>query len=333
MTEYAFFPHARPRRLRATASIRSLVRENQVSSGDLVLPIFVKAKLSEKQPIASMPGHYQLSLRDLPKEVQDIKQLGIKAVIVFGVPAAKDAHGSDTYSDKGVIQQAIKIIKDSAPELLIISDICLCEYTSHGHCGIITDTRHGLDIDNDKTLETLQKQVVSHARAGADILAPSGMIDGMIHTIRTALDASGFSETPLLSYAVKYASSMYGPFRDAAEGAPSFGNRQTYQMDVANGAEALKEAAMDVQEGADMLMVKPAHTYLDILWRIKQAQPHLPLGAYHPSGEFAMIKAASNKGWLDEKKAVYEVLTSIKRAGADFIMTYYAKEFCRWQGY
>lgn len=329
--EHASFPFARPRRLRATPALRSLVREHHVDRHDLILPLFIKAGLTAKQPISSMPGHYQLSLGDLPEEIREIQRLGIKAVMIFGIPAHKDDCGSDAYSDNGIMQQAIKVIKDTAPDLLLISDICFCEYTSHGHCGVITDTRHGLDVDNDKTLDLLQQQVESHARAGTDILAPSGMIDGMVHAIRESLNQSGFSHLPVLSYAVKYASAMYGPFRQAAEGAPAFGDRRTYQMDVGNGAEALREAALDVQEGADMLMVKPGHTYLDILWRVKQAHPALPLGAYHPSGEFAMIKAAAEKGWMDEKKAVFEVLTSMKRAGADFILTYYAKEFCRWQ--
>ena len=331
MMEHAAFPFTRPRRLRATPAIRALVREHSIDRNDLILPIFVKAGLKEKQPIASMPGHYQLSLRDLPEEIKEIEALGINAVMIFGIPHHKDEHGSDSYSDDGIMQQAIRIIKDTAPNLLLISDICFCEYTSHGHCGVITETQHGPDVDNDLTLELLQKQVQSHARAGTDVLAPSGMMDGMIRSIRQSLDQSGFSHLPVLSYAVKYASAMYGPFRQAAEGAPTFGDRRTYQMDCANGAEALQEAALDVQEGADMLMVKPGHTYLDILWRVKQAHPTLPLGAYHPSGEFAMIKAAAERGWVDEQKAVFEVLTSMKRAGADFILTYYAKEFCQWQ--
>ena len=328
---FSSYPAIRPRRLRTTPAIRSLVREHRVSRNDLVLPVFIKAGLTEKLPVASMPGHFQLSLRDLAEDIAEIKHLGISAVMLFGIPEKKDNRGSDAYSDNGIIQQAIKIIKDTAPDLLVISDICCCEYTAHGHCGVITETTHGPDVDNDLTLEILQKQVESHARAGTDIIAPSGMMDGMVGAIRSALDGSGFTHLPILSYAVKYASAMYGPFRMAAEGAPAFGDRHTYQMDAANGNEALHEAALDVQEGADMLMVKPGHTYLDIIWRIKQAHPNLPLGAYHPSGEFALIKAAAEKGWVDEKQAVSEVLTSIKRAGADFILTYYAKEFCRWQ--
>ncbi len=329
--EHASFPFARPRRLRSGFAIRSLVRENYVETRDLILPLFIKAGLSEKQPISSMPGHFQLTLADLPQEIREIQTLGIGGVILFGIPAHKDSCGSDSYSDNGIIQQSIKIIKDTEPDLLVISDICFCEYTNHGHCGVITRTACGQDVDNDKTLELLQKQAESHARAGADILAPSGMMDGMVHAIRQALDGSSFGHVPVLSYAVKYASAMYGPFRQAAEGAPAFGDRRTYQMDVANGYEALREAALDVAEGADMLMVKPAHTYLDILWRVKQAHPDLPLGAYHPSGEFAMIKACAEKGWIDEMQAAMEVLVSIKRAGADFIVTYFAKEFCGWK--
>ena len=328
---FSSYPAIRPRRLRTTPAIRSLVRENCVSRNDLVLPLFVKAGITEKLPVSSMPGHFQLSLRDLAAEIAEITRLGIGAVMLFGIPEQKDSCGSDAYSDNGIIQQAIKIIKDTAPSLLVISDICCCEYTSHGHCGVIAEAAHGLDVDNDLTLEILQRQVESHAGAGTDIIAPSGMMDGMVGAIRSALDGGGFTHLPILSYAVKYASAMYGPFRMAAEGAPAFGDRRTYQMDVANGNEALHEAALDVQEGADMLMVKPGHTYLDIIWRIKQAHPNLPLGAYHPSGEFALIKAAAEKGWVDEKQAVSEVLTSIKRAGADFILTYYAKEFCQWQ--
>lgn len=325
------YPKSRPRRLRATPTLRSLVRENHVAHTDLILPLFIKAGLSSKKAIPSIPGHYQLSLKDLTAEISEIQRLGIVAVILFGIPESKDLYGSDAYSDNGIIQQAIKIIKDASPDMLIISDICFCEYMSHGHCGVVHDTPHGYDINNDQTLKLLEKIAVSHALAGADILAPSGMMDGMVAVIRKALDQNKFSHLPILSYAVKYASSFYSPFRDAAEGAPVFGNRKTYQMDAANGNEALHEAALDIQEGADMLMVKPGHTYLDIIWRIKQAYPHLPLGAYHPSGEFAMIKAAAQKGWANEKQAVTEILTSMKRAGADFIITYYAKEFCQWQ--
>ncbi|MCY4329490.1 MAG: porphobilinogen synthase [Endozoicomonadaceae bacterium] len=325
------YPKSRPRRLRATPAIRSLVRENNVSHSHLILPLFIKAGLNGKKEISSMPGHYQLSLKDLATEINEIQHLGIAAVILFGIPANKDDYGSDAYSDQGIIQQAIKTIRIIAPDMLIIADICFCEYTSHGHCGIVHQTSRGADVNNDHTLELLKKTAVSYAHAGADILAPSGMMDGMVETIRAALDQNDFSHLPILSYAVKYASSLYSPFRDAAEGAPAFGDRNTYQMDLANGNEALHEAALDVQEGADMLMVKPGHTYLDIIWRIKQAYPHLPLGAYHPSGEFAMIKAAAKKGWVDEKQAVKEILTSMKRAGADFIITYYAKEFCHWQ--
>ncbi|OGT31906.1 MAG: delta-aminolevulinic acid dehydratase [Gammaproteobacteria bacterium RIFCSPHIGHO2_12_FULL_35_23] len=320
----------RLRRLRHLPVIRELVQETFIQPTDLILPLFIKAGIKNNEPISSMPGHFQFALQGLTKEIKEIKSLGLNAIMIFGVPEKKDALGSDSFSDHGIMQQAIKIIKDTEPELLVISDICLCQYTSHGHCGFINDKTGRPDIDNDKTLALLQKQVISHAKAGTDMLAPSGMIDGMIAAIRNALDEEGFEHLPTLSYSVKYASSMYGPFREATEGAPKFGDRKTHQIDPANGDIAFREAALDLEEGADMLMVKPAHTYLDVIYRLKQAYPGVPLGAYHPSGEFAMIKAAAEKGWLDEKKAALEVLTSIKRAGADFILTYFAKQFCKW---
>jgi len=284
----------------------------------------------ENHVIASMPGHSQLALNHLAEKIKTITEHGIQSIMIFGIPEHKDELGSDSYSDNGVMQQAIKIIKDTAPDLLLISDICFCEYTSHGHCGYVDNTTGRLDVNNDRTLALLQEQVISHAKAGTDIIAPSGMMDGMIASIRDALDQTGYTHIPALSYAVKYASAMYGPFRQAAEGAPQFGDRKTYQMDPANANEALREAALDVEEGADMLMVKPGHTYLDVIFRIKQSHPEIPLGAYHPSGEFAMIKAAVEKGWLDEKAAVIEVLTAMKRAGADFILTYFAEDYCMW---
>lgn len=330
MTQLLTPPTIRMRRRRYHPVVRDLIRETHLTLDDVILPIFVKAKLDQKQPISSMPGHFQLSLNDLKQEVTEIAAMGIKSVMLFGIPEHKDAVGSDAFSDHGIMQQAIRLIKDTAPELLVMSDICCCEYTDHGHCGAVDDHTGALDVNNDKTLALLQKQVISHAEAGADVMAPSGMMDGMIAAIRTALDSQGFSHLPILSYAVKYASNMYGPFRQAAEGAPQFGDRRTYQMDPANGNEALAEATLDVAEGADMLMVKPAHTYLDVLYRVKQMHPDLPLGAYHPSGEFAMIKAAAEKGWLDEQAAAIEVLTSIKRAGADFILTYFAKSLSQW---
>jgi porphobilinogen synthase len=325
-----FKPILRPRRLRHNPVIRDLVRETELNINDLVHPIFIKTGQNIKNPITSMPGYFQLSVDNLEVEVQEIVNLGIKSVILFGIPECKDELGSDSYSANGIIQQTIKKIKSINNELLVISDICFCEYTSHGHCGVVNEKAGYPDVDNDATLELLVKQAVSHAEAGTDIIAPSGMIDGMVGAIREGLDAHGYNHIPILSYSVKYSSAMYGPFRIAAEGAPKFGDRKTYQMDFANSEEALKEAMMDVEEGADMLMVKPAHTYLDIIYKIKQAYPYMPLAAYHTSGEFAMLKAAIANGWLDEKRSVFEVLTSIKRAGADFIITYFTKEVAAW---
>jgi porphobilinogen synthase len=308
------------------------VQETHLNIHKLVLPVFIKHGSGIKNPIASMPGHFQFSIDNLDEEIKSIWNLGIKRIILFGTPEHKSSLGKDAYSEHGIIQRAIPVIKKTAPEMLVISDICFCEYTDHGHCGIVTSEKNDTEVcvDNDKTLDLLAKQAVSHAKAGADILAPSGNMDGMVQAIRKALDNAGYQHLPILSYSVKYASSMYGPFRQAAEGAPQFGDRRTYQMDYANAFEAVRESALDVAEGADMLMVKPAHTYLDIIYRVKEAFPHLPLGAYHTSGEFAMIKAAAEKGWIDEEKGVLEVLTAIHRAGADFIITYYAKEVAKW---
>lgn len=324
------FPMVRMRRLRSHPSLQTLIRETEVNLQDLVLPLFIREGEGEKRKIASMPGHFQLTLQALSDEVLQLKKLDINAVILFGIPATKDATGQHGNDINGVIQQAIKIIKNSAPDMLVISDVCLCEYTDHGHCGVITKNGTRIEIDNDETLDLIAAQAISHAKAGADIVAPSGMIDGMVQAIRNGLDKANYKHVPILSYAVKYCSSLYGPFRDAAEGAPQFGDRRTYQMDPANTNEALREAELDLQEGADMLMVKPAHAFLDIIYRIKQKFPSVPLGAYHVSGEFAMIKAAAEKGWLDEKRAALEILTGIKRAGADFIITYFTKEFAHW---
>lgn len=326
------FPKIRPRRLRGSANIRELVQETCLNVNKLVLPLFIKHGSGIKNPITSMPGHFQISVDNLENEINSIWELGIKRIMLFGIPEHKDALGKDAYSKHGIIQNAIPVIKKIAPAMLVMSDICCCEYTDHGHCGVVASQKNGGEVcvDNDETLALLAKQAVSHAKAGADILAPSGNMDGMVQAIRTALDNAGYHHLPILSYSVKYASSMYGPFRQAAEGAPKFGDRRTYQMDYANAFEAVRECALDVAEGADMLMVKPAHTYLDIIYRVKEAFPHLPLGAYHTSGEFAMIKAAAEKGWVDEQKAVFEILTSIHRAGADFIITYYAKEVAGW---
>ncbi len=321
------FPTLRLRRLRQHAALRELLCEHRLSVKDLVLPLFIKAGTGIQNPIASMPGHCQWSVDRLPSEIDSILAAKIPAVLLFGLPAEKDALGSAALRSDGVVQRAIRIIKAKAPELLIMTDLCFCEYTDHGHCGPIHRNHRGVpDVDNDATLQWLAEQAVSLAKAGADVIAPSGMMDGMVKVIRQALDDHAFSDIPILSYAVKYASAFYGPFREAADGAPKFGDRKTYQMNPANANEALREAELDVSEGADLLMVKPAHTYLDIIYRIKQRYPEIPLGAYHVSGEFAMIKAAAERGWLNESSAMLESLLAIKRAGADFIITYFAKD-------
>lgn len=325
------FPTIRLRRLRQHPILRELIRETDLNLSDLVMPLFIKGTEGKKHPIESMPGQYQIPLSALADEIRELTALGISSVLLFGIPPHKDACGSDSYSDQGIIQKAIKIIRDAAPHLLIITDVCFCEYTDHGHCGFISERAGKMDVHNDKTLELLVKQAVSHAKAGADIVAPSGMIDGMVKAIRAGLDEAGFENIPILSYSVKYASAMYGPFRQAAEGAPTFGDRATHQMDPANALEALREVRLDVEEGADILMVKPAHTYLDVIYRVKQTYPHVPLAAYHTSAEYSMIKAAAKNGWIDEKKVALEVLRSIRRAGADFILSYYTKEFAQWQ--
>ncbi len=326
MRHLGHFPKTRLRRLRHNENIRNLIRETRLDVDNLVLPLFIRHGSGIKKPIASMPGHFQISVDKLDEEVQSLSRLGIKSVLLFGIPAQKDALGKDSYSENGIIQTAIPVIKKIAPELLVMSDVCFCEYTDHGHCGVVVKDW----VDNDKTLELLAKQAVSHAQAGADIIAPSGMMDGMVQAIRTGLDAAGYHNTPILSYSVKYCSAMYGPFREAAEGAPTFGDRRTHQMTFANSNEAVRECALDIAEGADMLMVKPAHTYLDVIARIKQTYPELPLGAYHTSGEYAMIKAAAEKGWINERQTALEVLTAIRRAGADFIITYFAKDAAGW---
>lgn len=316
----------RLRRLRMNPLLRDLVCETHVNIKDLVLPLFVKENISSKLPILSMPGHYQLSLQNLEREIDEILELGIRSVLLFGIPSQKDAMGSGSYCEDGIIQQAVSKIKNYSKDILVIADACFCEYTSHGHCGILNS--NGI-LDNDETLKLLQKQALSYANAGVDIIAPSGMIDGMVRGIRTVLDDAGYEHLPILSYAVKYASSMYGPFRQAAEGSPSFGDRKTHQMNPANILEALREARVDIEEGADFLMVKPAHTYLDVIKTVKDTFKEVPLAAYHTSGEFSMIKAAAEKGYIDETNAFIEVLTSIKRAGADIIITYWAKEFAK----
>lgn len=319
------FPQTRLRRLRRTKALRALVRETKVDVGDLVYPLFIVEGKGLKQEVASMPGICRYSPDLLPKEVEAIAKLGIPAVILFGIPQKKDEVASSAYDPKGVIQQAIRTIKKAVPELLVVTDVCLCEYTSHGHCGVMVDDQ----VDNDKTLEMLAKTALSHARAGADIVAPSDMMDGRVKAIRQALDKKGLVDTPILSYAAKYASAFYGPFREAAESAPQFGDRRSYQMDPPNWREALREIEQDIAEGADMVMVKPALPYLDIIRKVRDAFNH-PLAAYSVSGEYAMVKAAAKQGWLDEPKVVMEMLTAIKRAGADIIITYYAKEAARW---
>jgi len=316
-----FQPRIRLKRLRKTAASRNLVQETRLSVQELIAPLFISDTLKEKKEIQSMPGQYQLTLTDLEAEIKELSQLQIPAVLLFGLPAHKDEIGSSSFDSDGIIQKAIKEIRRVNKDILIIADVCFCEYTSHGHCGAL----QGEFIDNDKTLELLGKQALSYAKAGADWLAPSGMTDGMVSAIRTTLDEAGFIDTAILSYAVKYSSAFYGPFREAAEGAPQFGDRKTYQMNPANANEALREAALDIEEGADMLMVKPAMNYLDVIYRVKEAYPSLPLSAYQVSGEFSMIKFAAKQGLINEKEAMVESLIAIKRAGADFIITYFAK--------
>jgi porphobilinogen synthase len=333
---YPPYPKSRPRRLRLTPALRSMVRETSLSPRDLVYPLFIRHGKKVQMEISSMPGQYQWSVDQLPWQAEEIARLGIPGVILFGLPDEKDPVGVENFAADGIIQQAIQTLKEAVPELVVITDVCLCEYTDHGHCGILNGEAHRYAhlaegyVLNEPTLEVLGKVAVSHAAAGADIVAPSGMIDGMVSAIRSALDGANYEQLPILSYAVKYASSFYGPFREAAQGAPQFGDRKSHQMDPANAREALREAALDVAEGADMLMVKPALPYLDIIHRVHTAFPELPMAAYNVSGEYAMLKAAASNGWLDERKAVLETLTAIKRAGADLIITYHAREAARW---
>ena len=317
----------RPRRLRRTAALRDLVRETTLSPDDLVYPLFVVPGETVRNPIASMPGIDQVSVDALAGEARALGSLGIKAVLLFGIPSSKDALGLESFADDGIVQQAVRALKDSSPELVVMTDACLCEYTDHGHCGLLDAAG---DLLNDETLEILGRIAVSHGEAGADVVAPSGMIDGMVGAIRTALDRDGLERVAILSYAVKYASALYGPFRDAAEGAPAFGDRRSHQMDPANAREALREVALDVEQGADALMVKPATGYLDVVARVREGFPELPLAAYNVSGEYAMVKAAAANGWLDERAVVLELLTGIRRAGADFVVTYHAKDASAW---
>jgi len=318
------FPVSRLRRLRRSAAIRDMFRETSLSVSDLIYPLFVVEGDNVKKAISSMPEQFQLSVDNVLRECDELQKLGVNSVILFGIPNEKDEVGSGAYDDNGVIQRALRAIKKEFPELVAITDVCLCEYTSHGHCGVIENG----DVQNDKTLELLVSEALSHARAGADIIAPSDMMDGRIGAIRTALDASGFADTPIMAYSAKYSSAFYGPFREAAESTPQFGDRKTYQMDLGNSDEAMREIALDIQEGADIVMVKPALSYLDVIRRAKDTF-NMPMAAYNVSGEYSMVKAAAQQGWLDGEKVMMEILTSIKRAGADVIITYFAKEAAR----
>ena len=314
----------RPRRLRKSIAIRSLVRETTLTTDDFVAPLFVMPGKNIKKEIVSMPGQHQMSMDKIVIEAKNLWNLGVKAIILFGIPDKKDSTGSRSWAKDGIIQNTIKTVKDIIPEMIVITDVCLCEYTDHGHCGIIENNI----VNNDATIELLAKQAVSHAIAGADIIAPSDMMDGRIIAIRNSLDKEGYPDIPIFAYSAKYASAFYGPFRDAAGSAPTFGDRKSYQMDPANSREAIKEVSLDIAEGADMVMVKPALAYLDIIKTVKKAT-NLPVGAYNVSGEYSMIKAAARLGWLDEQKAIIETLISIKRAGADIILTYFAKDAAR----
>jgi porphobilinogen synthase len=315
------YPDYRPRRLRKNENFRKMIRETSLTVDDLVYPLFVTSGKKVKKPIASMPGNFQMSIDYLVQEVKKTQDMGIPAVFLFGIPKKKDEEGSGAYDREGIIQRAVKEIKDKVSDILVITDVCLCEYTSHGHCGLLD----GDEIDNDSTLEILAETAVSQVEAGADMVAPSAMMDGQVLAIRDALDEDGFDDVPIMAYSAKYASCFYGPFREAAEGAPQFGDRTTYQMDPPNSDEAIREITLDIEEGADIIMVKPALAYLDIISRAKE-EFDLPLAAYNVSGEFSMIKAAENMGWLDGNRAMMECLTSIKRAGADIIITYFAQE-------
>ena len=318
------FPIYRPRRLRESPLLRSMVRETTLRADDFVYPLFAVHGRGVREPIGSMPGQYRLSIDELLKECKDAASMGIPAVLLFGLPRDKDPRGSEAYAEDGIIQQAVRAAKDTIPDLLVITDVCLCEYTSHGHCGVVEDGR----VKNDPTLELITRTAVSHVEAGADMVAPSDMMDGRVAAVREGLDESGFTETPIMAYSAKYASAFYGPFREAVDSTPQFGDRRSYQMDPANALEAMREVALDVDEGADIVMVKPALPYLDIIARVK-GEFGLPVAAYSVSGEYAMLKAAGQLGWLDEERAVLEALTGIRRAGADIIITYFAKDAAR----
>ncbi len=316
------YPEHRPRRLRRSEGIRRMVRETKLSVDDLIYPLFAAAGKGIRKEIGSMPGVFQLSVENLVKEVREVRDLGIPAILLFGIPARKDPVGSDACSDNGIIQTAVRAIKDAVPDIQVITDVCFCEYTDHGHCGILAPDG---DVDNDATLDILARSAVTHARAGADVVAPSDMMDGRVAAIRGALDEEGYAGIPILSYAAKYASGFYGPFRDAAESAPQFGDRRSYQMDPPNAREALREVALDIQEGADIVMVKPALAYLDVICRIRDAFD-VPVAAYNVSGEYSIVKAGERLGWVDGARLMMEILVSIKRAGADLILTYAARE-------
>lgn len=319
-------PVERPRRLRRTENIRRLVRETCLSVDDLIYPLFVTHGWGVRREIPSMPGNFQWSLDELGREIEEVARLGIPGVLLFGLPESKDESGSGAYDPEGIVQRAVRVIKAEAPELVVVCDVCLCEYTSHGHCGLLSEAG---EVLNDETLELLAKTALSQAQAGADIVAPSDMMDGRVRAIRDALDAEGLTDTAIMAYSAKYASGFYGPFREAADSAPQFGDRRAYQMDPPNRREALREVALDIAEGADMVMVKPALAYLDILWQVRR-MTELPLVAYNVSGEFAMVKAAARNGWIDERRITMEILTGMKRAGADIILTYHAKDAAQW---
>jgi len=319
----------RPRRLRRSPALRNLVRETQLSAHDFVLPLFVSEKVERRHPIASMPGVFQLSLKEIVDEAQRAQDFGLQAVLLFGIPEKKDEQASGAYAESGIVQKALRAIKSKCPGLVTITDVCLCEYMSHGHCGVTRIDGNHFHVLNDETVELLVKTALSHAAAGADIVAPSDMMDGRIGAIREALDARGFDQIGIMSYAAKFASAFYGPFREAAESPPQFGDRRSYQMDYANADEALREVALDIDEGADIVMVKPALPYIDILWRAHERFGK-PMAAYHVSGEYAMIKAAVEKGLVEERAAVLEIMTALKRAGADIVITYWARELAAW---
>jgi porphobilinogen synthase len=324
------FPTLRMRRLRSNPILRDLVRETDLNPSDFILPLFVRPGKSVRQEISSMPGNFQLSVDTLVDEVGAALDLGIKAFILFGIPARKDATGSSAWADNGIIQESLRSLRKAfSDRAFLIADECFCEYTDHGHCGVLKERGGKLDVDNDATLANLVAQCVSHAQAAVDMVAPSGMMDGMVKSIRAGLDQAGYSHLPILSYSAKFASGFYGPFRDAAESPPQFGDRSSYQMDPANSDEAMREVALDLAEGADVVMVKPALSYLDVIRRVKD-EFQVPVAAYNVSGEFAMVKAAGQRGWIDERRVTLEVLTSIKRAGADMILTYHARDAARW---